>query len=101
MLKIKKGDQVKILQGKDKGKTGSVEKVLAKDGRLIISGINLYKKHQKAGIGKKAQIMEIVKPVSASGVLLICPKCQNLTRLGFRLTTSGKFRVCKKCGEQI
>lgn len=101
MLKIKKGDQVKILQGKDKGKTGYVEKVLAKDDSLIIGGINLYKKHQKAGIGKKAQIMEIVKPVSASGVLLICPKCQKMTRLGFKLGPSGKFRFCKKCGEQI
>ncbi len=101
MLKLKKGDQVKVLRGVDSGKTGVIEKIFQKSKNAIVSGVNLYKKHQKAGIGRKSGIFEIAKPLPISALVLICPKCEKPTRVGFKLTATGKFRVCKKCGAQI
>ena len=101
MLKLKKGDQVKVLLGKDSGKTGVIEKIFAKEVKAIVTGIGIYKKHQKAGIGKKSGIFEIAKPLPVSALVLVCPKCEKATRIGFKITATGKFRVCKKCGAQI
>lgn len=98
MLKIKKGDQVKILQGKDKGRAGAVEKVDFKKKKIVIRGINIVKKHVKAqGEKKPGGIVEIAKPLVMSKVALICPKCKKSTRVGFRMLGKSKKRVCKKC----
>lgn len=101
MLKLKKGDQVKVLLGKNSQNTGVIEKIFAKTGKAIVSGVNIYKKHQKAQIGKKAGIFEVAKPVPISALALICPQCGKPTRIGFKKTSTGKFRLCKKCGAQI
>lgn len=102
MLKIKKGDQVKILRGKDKGRTGKVEKLIFKKNAVIINGLNLAKKHVKPqGEKKPGGIIEIAKPLDLSKVALICPKCKEVVSVGFKIVDKVKKRFCKKCQEII
>lgn len=99
-MNIKKNDDIIVLAGKDKGKTGKVEKVLAKQNSVIIAGINIFKKHKKDQ--NNSAIIDIVKPLDASKIALVCPKCHKPTRIGFQaLANGGKSRICKKCGEAI
>ncbi len=101
-MKIKKGDKVKIISGKDSGKTGSVEKTLAKAGSVLIPGLNVYKRHTKArSEDQKGSIQEISRPLPISNVVLICPKCKEATRIGFKVTAKDKVRICKKCQQEI
>lgn len=101
-MKIKKGDTVKIISGKDRGKIGKVLTVLPKVGKLVVDGINLVKKHRKPKRGgEKGQKIEIAKPMDASNVMLVCPKCGQPTRLGYALVGREKSRICKKCKQEI
>lgn len=101
-MKLKKGDKVKIMAGKDHGKEGAVEKVFLKEGKIVVAGVNIYKRHLKPrGAGQKGSIVEINKPMPASKVALICPKCKKITRVGYKMTKSEKVRICKKCDEEI
>ena len=101
MQKIRKGDNVQILLGKDRGKNGNVERVLAKEGRVYINGLNMVKRH----VNKQGQIqggvIDIIKPMNISNVALICPKCKKPTRIGFDIKNNEKKRICKKCGGLI
>lgn len=101
MNKIKKGDNVQILLGKDQGKTGSVERVMVKDGKVVILGINTYKRHVKKQQGMEGGIIELSKPVDFSNVALVCPNCKKVTRVGIKITGNEKSRMCKKCGKDI
>lgn len=98
-MKIKKGDTVKILQGKDKGRTGKVVKVLVKENSVVVENINLYKKHLKPrGEGNKGGIISLPRPLDAGKVAIICPTCQKPTRVGYEWgKLKEKQRVCKKC----
>lgn len=105
-MKIKKGDNVKILLGKDRGKEGKVEYVLGKEGKVFVGGANLYKRSLRADALKrhgeiKGQIIDIPKPMNISNVGLICPNCNKLTRVGFKKIGNEKMRVCKKCKKEI
>lgn len=100
-MKIHKGDTVKIMAGKDLGKTGKVERVLGKDGKLFVAGINLVKRHVRSMQGMEGGIIDIVKPVNASNVALICPNCQKTTRVGYGTDKDNKFRICRKCKKEI
>jgi len=97
-MKLKKGDKVTIVRGRDKGKTGKIEKVLPKVGRVVVEGANIYKKHVKSQQGKKGGIIEVVKPLSAFQVMLVCPTCSKSSRIGYQFTGGKKERICKKCG---
>jgi len=101
-MKIKKGDKVKVIYGKDKGKEGVVEKVYKKTNKVLIPGVNLYKKHIKKN-EKMPQggIIDIPRPLDVSKVMLICPKCKKPTRVGFFKEGKKKFRICKKCESKI
>jgi large subunit ribosomal protein L24 len=101
MLKIKVGDKVKILSGKDKGREGEVEKIFPKKGTAVIPGINIYKKHTKGYQGQKGGIYEIPRPIAVSRVALVCPKCKKASRVGLRLSGKDKIRFCKKCRREI
>lgn len=101
MSKIKKGDKVVVLAGKDRGKSGPVERVLAKSGRVVVGGLNVYKRHVKAREGVEGGIVDLVKPVEISNLALLCPACGKATRVGFRMEGDAKTRVCKKCGKEI
>lgn len=97
-MKIKKGDTIIVIKGKDKGRKGKVEKVFPKEGKVLVLGINVVKKHVKPKKeGEKGGILEIAKPLNVSKVALVCPKCGKKTRVGFLLTKEGKERICKKC----
>jgi len=97
-FKIKKGDKVKVLAGKDRGKTGVIEAVATETGKVRIEGINVVKKHQKAQrAGEKGQLVSISMPIDVSKIQLICPKCDKPSRVGRTMDGDKKFRVCKKC----
>lgn len=101
-MKIKKNDTVLIISGKDRGKKGKVIKVLSRENRIVIEGANLRKKHISARrAGEKGQIVEIAVPLDVSNIKLICPKCKKPTRVGHRVVERGKFRICKKCKQEI
>ena len=102
MNKIKKGDTVKILLGKDRGRDGKVERVLNKDKKVLVGGINLFKRHiGKKVTGQEGTILELPKPIDISNVALICPDCKKITRVGFKITGKVKSRICKKCGKEL
>jgi len=102
MFKIKKKDKVKVICGEDKGKVGEVLKVLPKENRVIVSQVNLVKKHLRATPTEPGGIREIEAPIHISNVMLICPKCNQATRPRFGFTKEGeKMRFCRKCGEMM
>ncbi|OGL53554.1 50S ribosomal protein L24 [Candidatus Shapirobacteria bacterium RBG_13_44_7] len=97
-MKIIKGDQVKIKIGKDKGRTGEVIRVFAKERTVVVKGLNLFKKHLKPQNKQKGGIIEKERPLAVSKLALICPNCQKITRIGYQVDKTGdKFRICKKC----
>lgn len=97
-MKLHKGDEVKIIVGKDLGKTGKVEKVLEKAQKVLVPGVNQYKRHmKKRATGQQSEIITITKPLDIAKVALICPKCKQITRIGFKMEKDKKVRVCKKC----
>ena len=102
-LKIKKGDKVKVLTGKDRGKTGNVTRVLPSAGKVIVDGVNVAKKHQKATRATmQGGIIDKDMPIPAANVAVVCPKCGKPTRVGFTIEADGtKIRVCKKCGGEL
>lgn len=101
MRKIKRGDNIKVLIGKDSGRTGTVEKVLGKIDKVVVGGINIYKRSIKKTGNNQGGIIDLVKPVDISNVALICPSCKKPTRAGFKVEGDLKFRFCKKCGKEI
>ncbi len=97
-MKLKKGDEVKIIKGKDKGKTGKVEKVFPKKNSIIVNGINQYKRHLKArSQNQPSEIISLTLPMPESNAMLICPKCHLKTRIGFKIENKEKRRICRKC----
>lgn len=102
MLKFKKGDKVKVLLGKDRGREGEIEKVLKKEGTVLVPDLNIYKKHVKGGVtGQKSGIYEVPRPIPFNKLALVCPKCKKPTRVGFKEVDGEKVRVCKKCNREI
>ena len=97
-MKIKKGDTVLIISGKDKGRKGKVLESFPKESRILVEGMNLRKKHQRPKkSGEKGQIVEMPGPMDISNVKLICPKCGKAIRVGQK----SKIRICKKCGQAL
>ena len=101
-MKLKKGDEVKITAGKDKGKKGKIEKVDIKKGTVFLPGLNIFKRHLKKKDEKsQGGIIEFSRPVPLASVALVCPKCAKETRVGFEVTATGKSRICRKCRAKI
>ncbi len=101
-MKIKKGDTILVISGKDKGKQAKVFGVFPISSKIMAEGINMAKKHVKPKkSGEKGQIVSIPRPISVSNVKLICPKCGQAARVGYKLVEDNKFRTCKKCGQEI
>jgi large subunit ribosomal protein L24 len=101
MLKLKIGDKVKITQGKDKGREGKIEKILPKEEKVIVPGVNMYKKNVKARGDVKGGMYDIPRPLGMGKISLICPKCNKVTRVGFKFAGEDKVRICKKCGKEL
>ena len=101
LARIKKGDKVFVLSGKDRGKTGKVEKVFPKVGRILVAGVNVVKKHVKPRQGQKGGIVEVTKSMLAAHVRVVCSACNRPTRVGYQMSQGNKERVCKKCGVSL
>ncbi len=102
-LHVKKGDKVRIIAGKDKGKEGKILTSIPASQRVIVEGVNVIKKHQRP-TQKMPQggILEREAAIASSNVMLICPACSAATRIGHKHLGDGKkVRVCKKCGEVV
>ena len=108
--KIKKGDQVQVINGKDKGKRGEVKrgeviKVLPKTSQIVVQGVNIRKKHQRQvqtqGRTINPGILEYEGPIHISNIMLVCPKCGKPTRVGLLREEAETIRVCKQCNEEI
>ena len=101
-MRIRKGDTVLIISGKDRGRKGKVMRTLPKEGKVLVEGINLKKKHiRPKKSGEKGQIVEMPVPFDASDVKLICKRCGKATRVGYKIEGKKKFRICKKCGQEV
>jgi large subunit ribosomal protein L24 len=101
-MKLKKGDNVKVIKGKDKGKTGKIEEVFPKLNKVLVANVNLYKRHLKAkSQSQPSEIITLTKPLPEANVVLICPKCGKQTRVGYKIEKNIKSRICKKCKSQI
>ncbi len=100
--KLKKNDKVKVIAGKDKGKEGTIISFVPEKNRVIVEGVRIIKRHVKASATTKGGIVEKEAPIHISNVMLICPHCNQPTRVGIKFLESGeKVRYCKKCGETI
>ncbi|MBI4709126.1 MAG: 50S ribosomal protein L24 [Candidatus Portnoybacteria bacterium] len=101
-MKIKKNDTILVIAGKDKGKKGKVLKVFPELSKIMVEGMNLVKKHRKPRKqNEKGQVIEIPKPFSVANVKLICQRCNQAARVGYKITDAGKIRICKKCGQEV
>jgi len=99
-MRIKKGDNIIVISGKDRGKQGKIIKVLPNNEKVIVGNINLKKKHQRPKTGgKKGEKIEVPRPIPGSTVALVCKNCGKPTRAGRQILPDGKkIRICKKCG---
>jgi len=102
-FKIKKNDTVMIITGKDKGKSGKVLRVITKKDRVVVEKLNMIKRHLKPGPqSRQGGILEKEAPIDISNVMLICTKCTDPTRVGYKILDDGrKVRYCKKCNDII
>lgn len=102
-MKLRRGDIVRILRGKDRGKTGQILAVVPKQSRLLVEGVNVVKKHVRARrAGEKGQRVSVASPLPYSNAQLVCPACKRGTRVQRRRAADGLFeRVCRHCHEVI
>lgn len=105
-MRVRTGDTVLVISGRERGKTGQISRVLREEERVVVGGLNLVKRHTKARPGVvQAGIIEKEAPIHVSNVMLICPACNRPTRVAHRLFQEAgiqrKARVCKHCGEII
>jgi len=101
-MKIKKDDKVKVIAGKDKGKTGKVLKVFLSKGKVVVEGVNIIKKAVKPGkVSKEGGIISMEKPVNVSNVMLVDQKSGDPVRVGYKIIDGKKYRINKKSGEVI
>ena len=101
-LHVKKGDNVIVLSGKDKGKEGKIIEAQPKHGKVIVEGINKVKRHTKPNLkAPQGGILTKEAPLHACKVMLVCPACSKPTRIAHKEVGGKKVRVCKKCGEVI
>ena len=105
MRRIKRGDTVEVVAGDDLHVRGEVRRVLPKEDRVVVSGVNVRTKHQSAQRAGRSQVqggrVQFEAPIHISNVMLVCPKCDQATRVGFEEVDGRKVRVCRKCGETV
>jgi large subunit ribosomal protein L24 len=102
-MKIRKGDRVQVLTGKDRGKTGTVTRAYPERGRVIVDGVNIAKKHQKpTSQTNTGGIIDKEMPIAVANVAILCGSCGKPTRIGYRFESDGtKVRICRKCGKDL
>jgi large subunit ribosomal protein L24 len=102
-MKLKKGDRVRVISGKDVGKEGEITRVYPESERVIVDGVNIAKRHQRAtGQTMQGGIIDKDMPLHVSNVAIVCSGCNSPTRVGYRFDADGeKFRICRKCGKDV
>lgn len=101
-MKFKKGDEIIVTIGKDKGRKGKIDAVFPALGKVVVAGMNIYKRHTKRRDDKHpGGIIEKPRPLDTGKIALVCPKCGKQTRIGYVITGKDKYRVCKKCEAKI
>ncbi len=100
-LKVKKGDKVVVLTGKDKGKTGEIKKVLPADNKVVVQGVNVQTKHRKPSATNAGGLDKVETPIHVSNVALVDPKTSKATRVGYKTVGERKVRVARRSGEVI
>jgi len=101
-MRIKKGDTILIIKGRDRNKSGKVLRVLPQANKILIEGLNLYKKHQRPKKeGAKGEMVVVPRPISASNAMFLCKNCNRPVKIGVKVEGGVKYRVCKKCGSKI
>ncbi len=101
-MRIKKGDNVQVLSGNDKGKTGEVLEVIPKEDKIVVKGVNMRKKHVKARRqGEESGIISVECAIPSAKVNVVCPKCGKATKVGYSMENNEKTRICKKCGAKL
>ncbi|MFA5362011.1 MAG: 50S ribosomal protein L24 [Candidatus Omnitrophota bacterium] len=103
MFKIKKGDTIQVVRGKDKGKKGKILKIVEEGKRAVVEGINMVKKHKRrTQQDQQGGIVSVETPISAANLMFFCKNCSRTVRVGFKvLSDNTKVRCCKKCSETI
>lgn len=97
-MKIKKGDNVFIITGKDRGKSGIIQKVIPEKNKILITGINIAKHHLKPSRkNPHGGIIDMIAPIDSSNVVVICPHCSQKSRVSYRIKDDLKERICRKC----
>jgi large subunit ribosomal protein L24 len=101
-MKLKKNDNVIVIAGRDKGKSGVIERVFPTDDKIIVKGIAIAKKHVKPSKkNPQGGIIDINQRIQSSNVMILCPSCSKPTKIGFKETNNQKLRVCKKCSQGL
>jgi len=102
-LHVKTGDRVVVTSGKDKGKQGNVKKTIPSKSQVLVEGLNMVTKAQKANpmLGVQGGLTKKEAPLDSSNVMILCPSCEKATRVKHELVDGKKVRVCKKCGEKL
>lgn len=101
-MKLRKGDKVKVTAGRDKGRVGTIERVYNSSRKVLISKINIYKKHiKKSEQVPQGGVVELPRPLDISKLSLLCAHCGQTTRVGYVLQKDKKVRICKKCKQPI
>ncbi len=101
-MKIKKGDKIKIVTGKDRGREGTVERVYPLQNKILVAGVNIFKKHvKKSEKMPQGGIVEISRPLQIANVALVCPQCGKPTRIGYKIEENRKVRICRKCKKAL
>jgi len=101
MAKIHKDDNVQVLVGKDRGKTGKVLRVFGKEDKVLVEGVNMFKRHIRKMGQTEGGIIDVSKPVNISNIGLVCPACKKVSRAGFKVENGKKSRICIKCKEVL
>jgi large subunit ribosomal protein L24 len=101
--KVRRNDTVEVMTGKDRGRRGEVRRVITEASRVVVTGVNMVKKHRRArGANEPSDIIDMEAPLHLSNVRLVCPSCDAAVRVGFRQLEDGrKVRYCKACGEAM
>lgn len=101
-MRFKKGDNVKIIAGKDKGKTGKITHAFPDTEKIVVEGVNIHKKHTRPKKqGQKGQIIQMPMPIHMSNAMIVCKACGKATRITMKITEKEKIRACKKCGGEL
>lgn len=101
-MKLKQGDKVKVITGKNKGVEGTIERLYKKSNKVLLPGVNMYKKHVKKNEQMpQGGVVDLPRPLDVSKVMLICPNCNKQTRVGYKIEGENKSRFCKKCESAI